>query len=378
MNILITGVGPHNKGAELMLLAILDQLRRRLPEARPVISPAGSPYSWRAELGLHQLLDREQSGRMGWLRERLFHEGYRARFGMVTPEEIDVVLDASGYAFGDTWQPEHVEHAASQFERYRKLGARIVLLSQAFGPFSKPRVRTASTRLLNAADLVFARDPESLMHCMDIAPDHTSIHRAPDFTNLIDGILPDSWTPDPRHVALVPNSQMLRQTTSETARNYVPAFAAAARTIGAAGYHPFILVHEGNDPDLAAEIASASGVQCPVVHEQGALAIKGILGRCAFTLGSRFHGLVSALSQGVPSIGTTWSHKYRYLFEDFQIPEYLVPLHGGHAELLRRVGEFFEPGHREEIASKIKLRNETLRQDAERQWSTVLLMLRAA
>jgi polysaccharide pyruvyl transferase WcaK-like protein len=30
MNILITGVGPHNKGAELMLLAILDQLRRRL------------------------------------------------------------------------------------------------------------------------------------------------------------------------------------------------------------------------------------------------------------------------------------------------------------------------------------------------------------
>lgn len=375
MNILITGVGPHNKGAELMLLAILDQLRRRMPEVRPVISPAGSPYSWRADLGLFQLFDRHQSGRMGWLRDRLFHEGYRARFGMVTPEEIDAVLDASGYAFGDAWHPEHVEHAANQLKRYKKSGARIILLSQAFGPFSNPRVRTATIRVLDAADLVFARDPESLAQCRDIAPDHPSIHRAPDFTNLIDGILPDSWTPDPRHVALVPNSQMLRQTTSETANNYVPAFAAAARRIGAAGYHPFMLVHEENDLDLAAEISAISGIECPVVHETGALAIKAILDQCAFTVGSRFHGLVSALSQGVPSIGTTWSHKYRYLFEDYRIPEYLVPLDAGCAELLRRVDEFLEPGRRGEIARKVMSRSEMLKQDAERQWTEVFPML---
>ncbi len=49
-----------------------------------------------------------------------------------------------------------------------------------------------------------------------------------------------------------------------------------------------------------------------------------MLGKARFVAGSRFHALVSSLSQGVLCIGAGWSHKYPELFNEFGVPSYLV------------------------------------------------------
>jgi len=354
-----------------MLLAILDQLRRRLPEARHVVNPGSAPYSWRAKLGLYQFFDPKQSGHLGWLRVRLFHQGYRQRFGLVSPDQIDAILDGSGYAFGDAWMPEHVEHTAAQFERYKKLGAQIILLPQAFGPYKNARMRKASARILAGAELVFARDPESLEYCKAIVSHDSAIHQAPDFTTLMKGALPRSWAVNPKDVAVVPNRQMVFQSDAKTARSYVPILAKAVQVINDAGYHPFVLVHECNDSELAREIAQASEVNCPVVNESDPLAIKGILGACVFTVGSRFHGLVSALSQGVPCIGTSWSHKYHHLFNDYGVSDWLCPLDDEGKYFMGMLAKLFRDEERGALASQIALRAKTLRRDADASWDLV-------
>lgn len=340
-----------------------------------MIDPGGSPYPWRAELGLYQLFDNRRSGSLGWLRQTLLHEGYRNRFGLILPEQIDAVLDASGYAFGDVWKTEHVEAAAIQFERYRALGARIILLPQAFGPFENGRIRAASARILAAADLIFARDPESFAHCQAIAPKHPGLQQAPDFTNLLQGKLPANWIVSRKHVALVPNRQMLTQAGAATAQHYVPAFAEAARRAHAAGYHPFVLVHEKNDPKLADRIALDSRIECPVINEPDPLAIKAILGSCAFTIGSRFHGLVSALSQGVPSIGTSWSHKYRHLFEEYGVAGWLCQV-DDQGRLNTLVDKLAEHRKRVEVANRLSHFASRLRHEAEASWTLVDSALR--
>jgi polysaccharide pyruvyl transferase WcaK-like protein len=46
---------------------------------------------------------------------------------------------------------------------------------------------------------------------------------------------------------------------------------------------------------------------------------RSIIGRCEYLVGSRFHALVFALSQGVPCTALGWSHKYEELMSQFGV-----------------------------------------------------------
>src|SRR5690606_23028564 len=161
-------------------------------------------------------------------------------------------------------------------------------------------------------------------YLIEVVGEQDKIKLYPDFTNLVKGTLPDGYDSNNKRIAIVPNYRMIDKTDAAESHAYIPFLIRATKYLVENNKQPFLLVHEGTKDLMLAEKVSEAVGGIPIIKETDPLHIKGILGTCEATIGSRFHGLVSALSQGVPSLATGWSHKYLRLFEDYEFAEGVV------------------------------------------------------
>ncbi len=290
-------------------------------------------------------------------------------YGVVLDKEVDVVIDAAGFAYSDQWGDDPSIELAQSVKTWKKNGTRVILLPQALGPFTTEKIQAAMKTVAENVDLIFPRERVSYELLTDLTGERANIRQAPDFTNLISGVIPADFDAEQNRFCIVPNCRMLDKTDQQTRDAYLPFLITCTRYLLEKGAKPFVLVHEGKgDLALAEKLSSAVG-GIPIVRESGPLEIKGILGACSGTLGSRFHGLVSALSQGVPALATGWSHKYQMLFEDYGFPEGLVQVTSDEAEIKRKLDLVTDESAR--IAALIQTRTAELKQQSEQMWQQV-------
>jgi hypothetical protein len=330
----IRGTQFVNKGAQLMLLAVLHELRARYPAVEITLTPnPNSPYTARARLGALQSLPLRWRGydfsaAAYWLPDSL---GERLRrYGVVTEAATDAVLDASGFAYGDTWPERDQVQVAAEIERYARRGRPYIFLPQAFGPFERTGgARRRFGAALTRAALIFARDPASRSHLARLdARLASAVRLAPDFTMQLPGDAAASrrWEVEAGTVLLIPNSHMLRSSPEQGPwpATYTSFMAELARRCLAEGVPTRLLNHEGADDAALCRLIAGTAGGLDIIEEADPLAVKGIIGAAAAVVCSRYHGCVSALAQAVPCLATSWSHKYAGLFDEFAVPEWLV------------------------------------------------------
>lgn len=339
MLIEIKGVQFVNKGAELMLMAALQEIRHQYPDADCVLSPTNShsPYKSIAKLGCYQKLYIYRLG-INWLNAaRIIPSKIRRRYGLILENEIDVVLDASGLAYSDKWGISMTAETANRVEKWHNSGKKVIFLPQAFGPFSSEEIRKSIKKIINNADLIFARDSESFNYLQDIQASST-IKLAPDFTNLVNGITDRRHEALSNRVCLITNYRMIDKLSKQEASNYIPLMARILKILHENQTNPYFLIHEGlADEELVCEIIARANCNAEIIKEQNPLVVKGIIGSSRGIVCSRFHGLVSALSQGVPALGTSWSHKYKMLFNDYDFSSGLLDTNENDEGLRRKL-----------------------------------------
>ena len=364
----VTGTNTQNKGAELMLVAIREHFSDR-PDVELAVNQFFGSYQERARYGLLQKIELN-----GWGRSRvavnLMPDAFRRSFGLVRDEDTDVLLDASGFAFGDQHPPERTIRFADRVEAAKQAGKTVILLPQALGPFETPSIRKAFARVVDAADLVFARDDVSMEHARKAVEDAAHLRQAPDFTNLV---APDCSVGSDAsgRATIVPNQRMIdKAETEDAAAAYVPLMGNCVEAVAEAGLEPVLLVHEADDDELAVRIRENAAREIPIRQSPDPVALKRFLGESHLVVGSRFHALVGALSQGVPSIGTSWSHKYEMLFEEYRCPDMLLSVSAPRDRIDACVSEAVG-AQRASLTERIRAAAAQLKQETEAMWRAV-------
>lgn len=370
LTIEIHGTGTHNRGAELMAIAIGERMRRSFPGCRIVVPPMFGDYRARAGYGFHTTWEIPGRGRALLTRAALQYgsAGARQALGVVDPTEIDVVLDASGFAFSDQWGTREIRKLLDKMAR-RRPGTPLILLPQALGPFKNEEVARLSRELFSRASLVCARDRISHSMAANLGLSDAKLRLYPDFTPCVAPCLPEGMIPTEPFVALVPNLRMLDKGGSTD--HYLPFLEFAAKTLREKHMNPHFVLHDAKEDQQVVSLLESRGVQLPVLKHSDPRVLKGMLGSARLVIGSRFHALVSAMSQCVPCIGVGWSHKYQEVFSDFDCLDWLTTDLMDHESLRKRILEPANSETRSNLVSRLRSAVNKIKRGNEAMWNEV-------
>lgn len=350
----LRGVEFVNKGAQLMLDAIREQTAQFDRPVRLVMEP--SPRATPSQIRAGGLLPKSGFHRLPVSVARAL--------GRVHEREVDVVFDASGFAYGDAWGVAKANRRiANHVARWKAQGKVVVLLPQAFGPFTQPALADRMRTVFTLADRVYVRDNTSMAHVASIQ-DGPNLVRMPDFTNLVQPVTPSDPARYADRVAVIPNIKMIEAATDGS--GYVDHVVRIIHAIRTEGRIPYLLLHEADkDAEVAKRIGSCLETPVDVVSDPDPLVIKGIIGASYAVVTSRFHGLVSALSQSVPCLATSWSHKYEELLAEYGYPQHLLRSTEPPDEPLRRL---LDAGIQLEIRSALRAKSDLFKEQSRALW----------
>lgn len=379
MNFEIAGVWPSNKGSVLMLEAIKARLGCEFPNARFAV-PLSWPPEARLALGLWGTPDRIPR-RLG-VRSLIeaASQSIRQKVNVLPSQEIDVLLDTSGFAYGDHWGVQKLQQRLGQrLSTWKGPDRRAILLPQALGPFKRPGMAKAFRTAMDHLDLAFVRDRVSDEYVSAVVrTEHRSkLSRAPDFTNLLNPPLPSQLSELRGLSAVIPNEKLVTGRPPEARSNYLRFLALTISSLRRSGREPFILVHEGAlDRQIAAEVNALLDRRVRVVEDASSLVTKSVIAAADLVISSRYHGLVSALSSGVPSLACGWSHKYAELMADYGCPEAMVDIENPSSWSMV-LEDFLASAREPKLRAHIAERAAVEKAKSERMWDDALQVIRS-
>lgn len=351
LNIELKGVQFSNKGAELMLLAVLKMLEDSSLNYSLTLSPGSNlPYFKRAKLGAWQKLSFRRggidlTGLFAFFPNKL--KAFLKNYGIITEDAIDIVFDLSGFAYGDQWGEKELRNTKKQVLRFSKRGKLYIFFPQAFGPFKLKENRTNMLSIIENASLMFARDQSSYGYLNDVLSAST-ISLNPDFTCLVNtrnNQYSNLLEPGRRNMCLIPNSKLIsKYNNSEKVSNLkdiVRYYVAIINVFLEKNWHVIVMNHEGKE-DLAIcnLIMNQVSGSVSLISEISAEGTKELIKSMDAVISSRYHGCISSLTQNIPCLATSWSHKYEQLFEDYNLNNNILSTDINERELEERVSSF--------------------------------------
>ncbi len=263
-------------------------------------------------------------------------------------KQVYMGIDVSGYAYGDSRDFRQPLETIKAINFCQSRGGKYVFMPQAWGSFEMPRVAENIREMLDRSNDFFVRDTVSRDYIAKLlGKDSNSVPVYPDIAfsfpkpdpTIGEELLRKAGrkTSGRKLMVLAPNMRVYRRSEGKGEANVyvkkltrIVKFAIEKMNMDVVlvpneirpveGYHPDdrficrILNKEINNPDRCFYISDYHSAE----------EIKSVIGQADLAVASRFHSLIFALSQGIPCLAISWSHKYRELFRLFDMEKFVV------------------------------------------------------
>lgn len=352
----ISGVNFHNKGAELLLASAVQELSTWGPQYEPSVSWRCGTFTQRSGAGAatHVSIRQLPVSDVGL---RVLPPRLRRQAKITIDQDINLILDASGFALGDQWGAAFAQRIVNRTRQWEQLGFPLIYLPQAFGPFEDETVARLSAEALEPARLICARDTESYRHLLKLPLSQDAKNRIVLYPDITIALKPGPPIPVPGDCPVIPNWNILERAPDATHRQkYMDSLLAAVAATKEQGFTPYGLSHEGaRDTEILREI----GVEVPgfeIVSDLSGAECKAIISRSRMIVSGRFHACVSALAADVPVIIHSWSHKYRELADEFGWGDFVVDPYkaGATADAVQRAVAYNGPPEVAENGARLR------------------------
>ena len=378
--ITLSGIGTVNKGAELMLYAILQEIERKFPDAIVYIS---APFNPQGLTYIKTKLELKNKTIDKWRRQyKRFHILGIAKLLHINKVHLDDVyaikgtdyfIDSSGFLVTDQWH--HSSYSTKKWDlllkRNKSTGAKIIFLPQAFGPIEKENTKKLLSSINKYATIIMPREKVSYDYLQSsgiVNMEKVKLHK--DFTCLVDGTFPEKYSHLKNGICIIPNLRMVDKGTMKI-EDYTKLFTSIIATCKEKGKPVYLLNHEGKgDEKIAFEIQSLVGKDIEVVTGLNALEVKGMISSAYLVISSRFHGVASSLNSCVPCLATSWSHKYEELFKDYKQKECVLSLDNINTVILK-VKDFLEETKNREIRDSLHKIKPKIQGETRKMWEEI-------
>jgi coenzyme F420 hydrogenase subunit beta len=378
--LLIGGGGFANKGAEAMVLTLVNALRAYRVDPSLILVPVKEPYVAVARNhGLRPLIRHESPSIVSRLRSKLQH--------LLAYISCRVILDVGGYQFGDPWGAQSAKKSLSKLKLRNGLHVPTYLLPQAWGPFTDSIFQKLIPQIIRSSAMAFVRDAVSLRHVKELDDASAAACR---FSHDIAwafrgeelswgksylGKKIGSLAGGTLLICITPNLRVYEKYSCPDNENpYLNYLIDVTRGLVKNGQSSIIFM--GHELRVSGDKQRDDRYLCRYLSEKvksqnvhciddclSAGQVKSILGCSDIVISSRYHALIAALSQCIPSIALGWSHKYEELMASVGLADNSIRVEEGIQVGLQRVRNVIRD--REHIRSTLRRHVPGLKQSAE-------------
>lgn len=310
----LLGAGLPNRGAELMVRTVMDQFKQRYSNCTFCIDQ-NIPD---AELELVGLLRKVPFKRNPL--QRIITPFLPKYKNYVKENEVNVIIDISGFAYGDFWGEKKLYNRLFRcLPLWEKNNTPLFILPQAFGPFTEANFPHYFKAVASYADLFCARDSQSYEYLQKLGLE--GVQRYKDIT-LSYSEKETISLPESPYSLVIPNTKIL-ESDIISKEDYIAMITRFVNKMKDQQITPILLNHEGRkDLQLCKEISKLLGID--YINPKNSLEIKYLISHSKLVFTSRYHGLISSLETGVVPIVFGWSHKYKEILSEFNLTHLLI------------------------------------------------------